>query len=172
MFICKADNRRVHDERSPDERELQNRRACVTTPDERVVQHLTSVSYKTDELGGLDCAHRLAGKLAAKGEHVLSNLPPLIEYPRPLSFAEVFAKALSKGELEVLSGVHGHGLAGDAVAGGVGARLAALWLSESGVSEVMEAWGDVVRVCVWVRRVREDGGALSSAAASYYYEGP
>jgi hypothetical protein len=131
--------------------------------------YMTSACYKTDELGGLECAHKLAGKLA--GEHVLANLPPLIEYPRPLSFAEVVAKALSKGELEVQAGVYGHGVAGDAV-GGVGARLAALWLSESGVLEVMEAWGDVVRVCGWVRRVREDGRALSSAAASYYYEGP
>jgi hypothetical protein len=94
-----------------------------------------------------------------------------MEYPRPLSFAEVVAKALKTGELEVLSGVYSHGVAGDAV-GGVGTRLAALLLSESGVSEVMEAWGDVVRVCGWVRRVREDGRALSSAAPSYYYEGP
>ena len=104
---------------------------------------------------GLEAAHKLAGKLA--GEHDPAKLPPLTVYPKPLSTAELLVKELSGGgEKEGLSSVYGHGVEGEAGAG-VGARLAAAWLVSSGVSEIMEVLGDVVRVCGWVRRVREEG---------------
>jgi len=119
---------------------------------------------------GLEAAHKLAGKLA--GEHDPAKLPPLTVYPKPLSTAELLVKELSGGgEKEGLSSVYGHGVEGEAGAG-VGARLAAAWLVSSGVSEIMEVLGDVVRVCGWVRRVREEGRVLASSTSSYYYEGP